>query len=249
MVTQEIKVTDDLLERFWANVNISSGSSNPCFIWTGSIDSNGYGAISHQGKRYGAHRLSYLIHNGGIREGLLACHKCDVPPCVNPAHIYAGTHEDNMNDAWRARMKREAKQPKWYECDEIVQSPTLPFVDTTHGTGVMSHRVEFETVRSAHDGSVILRRSVKTLCNQHYFRPELASVPSKPVCWKCEEIVQRRGLVPSAQIAPGCEVAERGPKRAKKKPQPITVEVSPRELEIIETLRSNRKLRGLLQGD
>ena len=50
------------------------------------------------GKTVSAHRFSYMIANGEIPVGMFICHKCDVKGCVNPEHLYAGTHEDNTRD-------------------------------------------------------------------------------------------------------------------------------------------------------
>jgi len=65
-----------------------------CWNWNGTIDRDGYG--SYYNKR--AHRLFYEMYIGDISDGLLICHKCDNPKCVNPKHLYMGTNQDNMND-------------------------------------------------------------------------------------------------------------------------------------------------------
>ena len=59
----------------------------------------GYGHLYVNGKKYPAHRFSYEYHNEPINNDLLyVCHRCDVRLCINPSHLFLGTHQDNMRD-------------------------------------------------------------------------------------------------------------------------------------------------------
>ena len=71
-----------------------------CWEFTGSTAQGGYGSIyDHSKRRYvKAHRASWELKNGPIPDGLCVLHHCDNPPCVNPDHLFLGTHQDNVDD-------------------------------------------------------------------------------------------------------------------------------------------------------
>jgi hypothetical protein len=101
-------------ERFWLNVRKGDG----CWLWHGAADKDGYGVF--KGERDGvvytkAHRYSFALHKGPIVTGLSVCHTCDVPACVNPAHLVVGNAAFNMADKMakgRHVAKFGAEQPR-----------------------------------------------------------------------------------------------------------------------------------------
>lgn len=69
-----------------------------CWLWTAAVNKDGYGKVKVQGRDTTAHRWSWTLHNGPVPEGLHVLHRCDVPSCVNPAHLWLGTNLENDRD-------------------------------------------------------------------------------------------------------------------------------------------------------
>jgi hypothetical protein len=111
---------DKFIEKI--NFNGSLILSTPCWEWTASKRGTGYGQL---GNGFGkaplvVHRLSWELHYGKIPDKLCVCHKCDNPPCVNPEHLFLGTHKDNMQDKMAKDRSNRYLIPEKYKRDKNV---------------------------------------------------------------------------------------------------------------------------------
>jgi len=107
--------------KFWNSIE---KRENGCWDWKKGRDTSGYGLFCKENKHLRAHRKSYEIHYGDIPEGKYVCHTCDRPMCVNPAHLFLGTHKDNMDDmnkkgrgnAGRAHFRKYSRE----QCHKVI---------------------------------------------------------------------------------------------------------------------------------
>ena len=111
-----ISMDERTIARFWSKVD-KTGPVPPhmphlgqCWMWT-AYKLQGYGRIyTARGSQGKSHRISWEINNGKIPAGKCVLHRCDTPSCVNPSHLFLGTHADNMRDITTKGRRRSDHQ-------------------------------------------------------------------------------------------------------------------------------------------
>lgn len=89
---------------------VSKATPSECVLWTGDTSSSKYGRLTLKDGKYAmVHRLVLADKIGRpLDKTEFACHHCDTPPCINPHHLFVGSHDDNMKDS--ARKDRKGKK-------------------------------------------------------------------------------------------------------------------------------------------
>ena len=118
-----------------------------CWLWIGAKFYNGYGCFKDRRRGWarsvGAHRIAWEVWCGQIPEGILVCHSCDTPACINPTHLFLGTPSDNTVDSWK-----KGRSNGQHLRDEAVKARALETVRQMYRTGILT---------TAHDAAGRLR--------------------------------------------------------------------------------------------
>lgn len=129
----------DLQDRFWQKVD--AAGENECWEWMNNKNEWGYGQIGSgggNGKMLSAHRVSWEIHNGEIPDGLHVLHKCDNPACVNPAHLFLGTHQDSMDDM-ATKGRRASVKGERNACAKLTKAQVIE-IRRRYAAGGVTHK-------------------------------------------------------------------------------------------------------------
>ncbi|RPI85131.1 MAG: hypothetical protein EHM34_00045 [Nitrosopumilales archaeon] len=86
----------DMKNKLLSRIDIKD---NGCWEWKGAKHRQGYGNIGYKRKVCLAHRISWKLFRGDLRDDILVLHKCDNPPCINPDHLFLGSDRDNVLDS------------------------------------------------------------------------------------------------------------------------------------------------------
>lgn len=111
-------------DRFWAKVD----KTDNCWLWTATVNANGYGQAWFESRLQLAHRVAYQLVVGPIPDGLSLDHLCRTPGCVNPAHLEPVTHRENclrgVSPAARQAQQTHCKRGHEFDDENTYVDPS-----------------------------------------------------------------------------------------------------------------------------
>ncbi len=146
-------LTDKFAARLYRYIRFNGS----CWDFNGTIKNDGYPRIKVGKRPVSAHRASYYLHKGLIPEGMLVCHKCDNPKCINPLHLFLGTVRDNTIDALnKGRLETGAKGFKEFRKRVTAGEATLSYTGNPGEKNPQSKLTEADVVhiRTLHSAGI-----------------------------------------------------------------------------------------------
>lgn len=132
-----------------------------CILWEGKTRSQGrYGYLYFKGKTISAHRHAWELINGSIPNGMIICHKCDVSLCVNPNHMFLGTHKDNMQDCKKKGRLNTKRQDGVFNNNanpELILKYNEIKIDRENGATYSVLKNKYGIKSNGHLRSILLR--------------------------------------------------------------------------------------------
>lgn len=117
------------------------GTPGTCWEWQGPFYVDGYPKFTVRKKPYSAHRVSYELHHGEIADGLFVCHRCDNRACVNPAHLFLGTIQDNNLDRHSKGRTRGTFQSGENHLNAKLSNADAEAILSLKGSGLLQREV------------------------------------------------------------------------------------------------------------
>lgn len=148
-------------DAFWSRLD----KSGECWLWRGAHVPAGYGKLYFRGSNWYAHRLAYTLANGDIPDRMHVCHTCDNPPCCNPAHLWVGTAQDNMQD--RERKGRGVRSQALRESLSWIARKLTPEQAVQIRLRYAAGNISFEQLGSEYG---VHRNTIKSVVHGYTFR-------------------------------------------------------------------------------
>lgn len=116
-----------------------------CWVWTGTTGNKGYGQLWEAGRMIRAHRFAFETAFGPIPAGMYVCHRCDVRACVNPAHLFLGTNDENMADmvskGRQARGERNGQSKLTEQKALAIRADPRPYPQIADAFGISQTQI------------------------------------------------------------------------------------------------------------
>lgn len=114
------EISDTIGMQTYLKSKIIIDKKTGCWLWQGTKEKKGYGVLGKKKKQYRVHRVSaYCFSGTEMDPSMFICHRCDVKNCINPDHLFSGTHQDNMDDG---KMKNRFSHGESHRLSKLKES-------------------------------------------------------------------------------------------------------------------------------